>query len=160
VGNAPAMSKRSVMFAAVFANIPWRQTVRPKIRKVLEGCRAPVALQDVDIQYVVCRRCVEFLGFVNRSSRKPTARRPGSFPPSSQPAICSGGHLSRAGRQRRFVTLDLLRSALHAACAIDRLRRREREPRQERLAVGSPVGRRRVAGTTTAQARPGPPSVQ
>ena len=37
---------------------------------------------------------------------------PGSTPP-------------RGGRQRRFVGRDLVRSALHAACAIDRRRRRE-----------------------------------
>src|SRR4029077_15525145 len=34
-----------------------------------------------------------------------------------------GSTLLRAGRQRRSVRLDLFRSALHAACAIDRLKR-------------------------------------
>ena len=49
-----------------------------------------------------------------------------TFVSSLQPAgICSGSTPPRGGRQRRSVGRDLVRSALHAACAIDRRRRRE-----------------------------------
>ena len=46
---------------------------------------------------------------------------------SLQPAgnLLPGSTPRRGGRQRRFAGRDPVRSALHAACAIDRLRRRE-----------------------------------
>src|SRR4029077_9611503 len=50
-----------------------------------------------------------------------------TFVSSLQPAgnLLRGPPPPRGGRQRRSVGRDLVRSALHAACAIDRLRRRE-----------------------------------
>ena len=47
------------------------------------------------------------------------------FLPSASRKFAPGSTPPRGGRQRRFVGRDLVRSALHAACAIDRLRRRE-----------------------------------
>ena len=47
------------------------------------------------------------------------------FLPSASRKFAPGSTPPRGGRQRRSVGRDLVRSALHAACAIDRLQRRE-----------------------------------